>query len=48
MNTQPEVMAKERKKGEKYIIVHIEGGLGKGILATAMVSALKKHHKDYS
>ena len=40
-------MAKERKKGEKYIIVHVEGGLGKNILATAMISALKKHYKDY-
>lgn len=30
----------------KFIVLHIEGGIGKNILATAVVKAIKKHYTD--
>jgi len=32
---------------KKYIVFHIDGGMGKGILATAVVEAVKKKYPDY-
>jgi len=32
--------------GEKYVIVHIEGGLGKHIAATAVIEGIRKKHTD--
>ena len=40
---KPEV---EASKGEKYLIWHIQGGLGKNIAATALVRDLKEAHLD--
>ena len=40
---KPEV---ETSKGEKYLIWHIQGGLGKNIAATALVRDLKEAHLD--
>jgi hypothetical protein len=34
-------------KDDKFIIFHIDGGHGKGIMATAVVSALKKKYPNY-
>lgn len=31
---------------KKYIVFHIEGGIGKNIMATAVVKAIKKQHPD--
>jgi hypothetical protein len=31
----------------KYLILHIDGGLGKNIIATALVKTLKKNYLDY-
>ena len=31
---------------KKYIVFHIEGGIGKNIMATAVVKAMKKQHPD--
>lgn len=39
-------MAEEQKR-DKYLIFHSENGLGKQIMATAVVSGLKKKHPDY-
>lgn len=32
--------------GKKYLVFHIEGGIGKNIMATAVVGAIKKQHPD--
>ncbi len=32
--------------GKKYLVFHIEGGIGKNIMATAVVEAIKKQHPD--
>jgi len=32
--------------GKKYLVFHIEGGIGKNIMATAVVKAMKKQHPD--
>ena len=34
------------KNNEKYIIWHIQGGLGKNIAATALCNDLKQQYKD--
>ena len=34
------------KTKEKYVVWHIEGGLGKNIAATALVSSIKKKYED--
>ena len=31
---------------DKHIIFHIEGGIGKNIMATAVAKAIKKAHPD--
>ncbi len=31
---------------EKYIVWHIEGGLGKNIAATSLLSSLKEKHPE--
>ena len=31
---------------EKFVVLHIEGGLGKNIAATALISPLKKKYPD--
>ena len=31
---------------EKYVLFHIDGGIGKNIMATAVASAIKKHYPD--
>jgi len=31
---------------KKYLVFHIEGGIGKNIMATAVVKAVKKQHPD--
>jgi len=32
--------------GKKFLVFHIEGGIGKNIMATAVVKAIKKQHPD--
>jgi len=34
------------KKREKYLIFHVEGGMGKSVLSTAVIRALKKGYPD--
>ena len=31
---------------DKYIIFHVEGGIGKNIMATAVAEAISKAHPD--
>lgn len=31
---------------DKYIILHIEGGIGKNVIATSVVRAIDKFYKD--
>lgn len=31
---------------EKYVVFHVDGGIGKNIQATAVAEAIAKHHKD--
>lgn len=38
--------SKEIKSMDKYIVWHIEGGLGKNVAATALLPALAKKHQD--
>ena len=32
--------------GKKFLVFHVEGGIGKNIMATAVVKAIKKQHPD--
>ena len=39
-------VAQKKDKMEKYIVWHIEGGLGKNVAATALLPSLAKKYKD--
>jgi hypothetical protein len=40
------VLEDKSNNSTKYVIWHIEGGLGKNIAATALISSVKQKHKD--
>ena len=44
--SKPTVIEFNSKSTEKYIVWHIQGGLGKNIAGTALVEDLKKAHPD--
>lgn len=49
-SSEPVVLSVSQEKksdiNQKYIVWHIEGGLGKNVAATALVSSLVKKHQD--
>ena len=48
LNASPVLISVAQKKDnmEKYIVWHIEGGLGKNVAATALLPSLAKKYKD--
>ena len=42
-----EILKKQRKETGPFAVWHIEGGHGKGILATAVIEAFKKQYPDH-
>ena len=50
MTDRKELILKSRKEGDKgpFAIFHIEGGMGKNIMATAVIRAFKKANPEYS
>jgi len=45
-STTPETQTSILTTKDKYIVWHIEGGLGKNIAATSLISSIKKKHPD--
>ena len=45
-NQKLEVLEDKSSKSTKYVVWHIEGGLGKNVAATALVSSVKKKYSD--
>ena len=40
------VLEDKSNNSTKYVVWHIEGGLGKNVAATALISSVKKQHPD--
>jgi uncharacterized phage-like protein YoqJ len=40
------VLEDKSNNSTKYVVWHIEGGLGKNVAATALISSIKQKHKD--
>ncbi len=40
------VLADKSSSSNKYVVWHIEGGLGKNVAATALISAVQSKYKD--
>ena len=40
------VLVDNSSKSEKYVVWHIEGGLGKNVAATALISSMKQKYSD--
>lgn len=47
VKSQQEEETKPQEEKDKFAIFHIEGGMGKNIMATAVVRAMKKKYPDY-
>ena len=46
MKVGSQIEVAEEQPKEKYIVWHIEGGLGKNIAATSLISSIYKKHSD--